>query len=189
MNWPQVLTSLVSTIVATALITWLLRSAHKNPDVEDGAVVLRYPRAFRIGLVAAGLLFVALAVIPIAMILAGEGDEKLVRVTWFSAPLMLLLGVPCFFERRVELRVDAEKIHGQTGFRGVRGMRFDDIVDVRWSGALGWFKLIAKDGSCLRISRMLRGYDTVILALKEKVAPGVADRALQGWVRTMKSGF
>ena len=188
-NWPAILVPLITTILTTALLTWLLRSAHRAPEIEDGVVVLRYPRAFRIGVLFAGVVLVGLAVLPVALILAGEGDDKLVRVTWFSTPLMLLLGVPCFFEGRVELRVDAEKIEGQTAFPGERSIRFEDIVDVRWSGALGWFKLTAKDGSCPRISRLLRGYDAVIFALREKVAPGVGDRALERWVRTMKSGF
>ena len=155
-NWPAILVPLITTILTTALLTWLLRSAHRAPEIEDGVVVLRYPRAFRIGVLFAGVVLVGLAVLPVALILAGEGDDKLVRVTWFSTPLMLLLGVPCFFEGRVELRVDAEKIEGQTAFRGERSIRFEDIVDVRWSGALGWFKLTAKDGSCLRISRRER---------------------------------
>jgi len=68
-------------------------------------------------------------------------------------------------------------------------VRWDDLVDVRWAASLGWFKLVARDGACLRMSRLSSGYDVILLALRERVPKQVAQRALDQHQRTLRIGF
>lgn len=157
------------TMAVASVVVWLFaRAARQLPEVRDGAVVLRYSRPFAIALYVCAALLLGGGITVVVMALTGEPDDKLQRAAWIATPLCLVLGLPALLEPRVELHLDAVGIRGRTAWRGERALRWDEVVNVKFN-AMGWFVLQQRGGGCLRVSCMLRGFDVLLLVLRDQL--------------------
>jgi hypothetical protein len=187
MDWTNAVSTSAAAVVSFLLMTWLVRSAQAEPEIGEEGIVLRYGRGARVLLIASAFVLVGLGIGFAATVLFGDPYDKLRRVSMFAAPIFLLLGIPCWFESRVSLAVDAEGIRGRTALRGQRSVRWDDLATVTWSGAMGWFKLTDRYGECVRVSRLLKGSSAFPFILRERLPEDLIERALKRYQNTMKA--
>jgi len=181
--------TIIATVVATAAMTYFVRSAAQPPMLEGESVRLTYPKSMRVFMYVAGPLFLAASIGTLGMVLFGDADAKLQRVSWFAVPLSAVLGMVTLVETRVNLAADAEGIRGQTAYRGQRGVKWDELVTVSYSSASNAFKLVDRNGACLRMSRYLQGHEAIVALMAERLPKHVASKAIEKYRNAQKAGY
>lgn len=178
--WTNGLTAAITAAVLAALAPLALRS----PATSGSQRVLVLPKTMRILALASAALFVGLLAWA-AMSALTDSDPKLLRTLFLAGPLLLLLALAAVRETRVRLAFDDEGIGGRTAWRGHRQVRWDAIVEVRWSNAGYWLYLRDRQGEVLRVSAWLQGFPAVVEALRSHVAPERSRHALERWAARM----
>lgn len=189
MDWTRIVSTAATMLLTGALIGWFMRAASKPPQVEGEAIQLRYPKAMRIFMTAAGLLCAVFAIGIVVMIALGEADDELIRIAWIGVPMMGLLGFASLFEVRVRLSADGDGIRGRTAFRGYRELRWDELAIVKYSGGLSTFKMVDRAGNCLRMSRYLTGHELIVELMQRQLPKKVVGKAIDNYRNALKAGF
>lgn len=187
MDWSSVLTTAITTAAVGIMMGLLMRAARKPPEVVGEAIQLRYPKMLRVFMTVVGGVFAAAASAMLLAALLGEGDEELFQLAWVCVPMFGLLGLVTLFEVRVNLSADGEGIRGRTSFRGYREVRWDELLSVSYSGSLNAFKLVDREGHCVRMSRFLVGHELIVELMRVKLSDRVIGKAIdqyRGAVRT-----
>lgn len=184
----RAITTTVTVVATGALMAWFLRKAEAPPEVEGGAVQLRYPRVIRILAKICGVVFLVMAAGLAIAVAIDPADDKLRRVSWLAIPMFAVLGSVTLFETRVHLQADEQGMRGRTAFRGHREIRWDELVIVYYSGGLSTFKLVDRSGNCLRMSRYLRGHQQIVDLLR-KLPKRVAGKAIEKYHNAVKAGY
>src|SRR5690606_29234833 len=125
-------------------------------------------RPFAIALYVCAALLLGGGITLVVLALTGDPDGNLQREALIATPLCLVLGLPALLEPRVELHLDADGIRGRTAWRGERALRWDEITFVKFN-PMGWFVLQQRGGGCLRVSCLLRGFDVLLMVLREQL--------------------
>ena len=72
---------------------------------------------------------------------------------------------------------DGDGISGRTAFRGYRHMPWSRIVDSRFC-LIGWLTLRARDGTVLRVPRMVRGFHVLSEIARRNARSGIQEDLL-----------
>jgi hypothetical protein len=169
------------TAVATALIGWMLWLARRDPRIEEGVIVLRYPLPMRVFLWVAGSLALLVVGWMVTDLLSGTPDPIIAQHVWWMLPVFAFMAVVALVEPRVQLKLDGDGIRGQTAYRGRRELAWQDLVCVRWSLYNNWFVSRDRHGETLRISRFLHGHEALPAMLERTVAEKVWKAAVRGY--------
>lgn len=189
MTWTQILGSVIGTIAMTVAMTALVWSAHRAPQMDDQRIVLRYVGLPRWTLIGCAYLFGAGTTVLLAAALFGALEPKDVRAICIAAPLLMSMGIWAAMELRVDLELDRDGVRGRTAWRGRQGLRWDEIVKVRWSGVMQCFTLVDREGECVRVCRYLRGAHALLPLLEERVREEIAGHALLRYRRSVEAGL
>lgn len=100
------------------------------------------------------------------------------RQTLVATPILGALATLALLEPRTRLRCGEDGIGGRTAFRGMRHVRWDDVIEVTWSNAGYWLRLVDRQGEVVRISGWLAGFPDAVQRLSSRVAPVVWRSAL-----------
>ncbi|HZN42079.1 MAG TPA: hypothetical protein VFD82_24990 [Planctomycetota bacterium] len=182
MDWPHFVGTLVSSLVTAAILAWLLRSGNRSPKLAGDAVEIGPSPGGRALLIFAGLVLLAMAGLFVALVLTGNADPKLTKISWLAVPMFVGLGVPTLLEARVRLWMDSEGLRGRTAFRGWREVLWQDIENVRYSKTTSCIVLRDHRGETIRVSRMHRGHNCVFDVLAAKVPQAKWEQALRDYV-------
>lgn len=180
MDWPHVLSAVVSVVVARRVTQVLSRSAGRTPPVENGVVVLRHSKALRAILACGVLLGAALSAFFVWRCL-DVFEPRRFACAILGAPLLLGLAVGACFEFRVRFEIDGDGIRGRTAFRGWRAIAWADLVDVQFSRRWECLVLHDRHGEVLRVHRVLEGSDRIAAILEEKLPEEVWRHAVAEW--------
>ncbi|MEL6427939.1 MAG: PH domain-containing protein [Planctomycetota bacterium] len=181
MDVPGIISAVVGGAASAGMLFALQRAASGWPEVEDGAFELRYPPLFRWGVGIAGALLFGFAIVAFGFKAFGPPDPELDEVIWTAVPIIGVLGAVSLLEIFVRYQVDEEGIRGRTAFRGTRSMRWEDVVEVKFSNTMQWFRLQSSDLTTLRASGLLRGAQALPRVIERYVAPDVAAAALEAY--------
>lgn len=166
--------------LTNALLERFARQARGTPDVQDGKVVLQYPKAMR-WFLWSGAAFFALVILGAWFdgVMSGRGF----RVAWLASGVLGTLVVATSAEASVRLLLDAHGIGGRTAFRGRRAIAWRDVESVGYSLGNRWFVLMDRHGERLRVSTLLQGHQALIAALETHVPEAVWRGAVASWRR------
>lgn len=169
------LTTAITGLVLTALARMAMRAPPSRDD--DGELVLVYPKFMRVTAWSCSLLLGGFAIaVPVAGAL--QEDPAMWRQTLVATPILGALATLALLEPRTRLRCGEEGIGGRTAFRGTRHVRWDDVIEVTWSNAGYWLRLVDRQGEVVRISGWLAGFPDAVQRLSSRVAPVVWRSAL-----------
>jgi hypothetical protein len=150
---------------------WLSRS-RKRAALHTDEGRLRHP----VGILIVGLVCVAFfsALAAVVELSAKEADRRVAPVFL----LFVLLGLPLvleYFNARHSLRSDGLEYGRMLGGRGV--LHWSDVIRLRYSQSMKWFRLDTRDGRVARISAMLVGLPEFARAALEHVPANAIDDA------------
>ena len=175
--WAE-LAGYVGAPLVTALATWwLLHGGADEAPVEDGALVLRYPRSF--------------AWFGLVILAVGAGITVLIARSSDSDPLDLLavfvvVGMPglafVVIQRRERLRVTLDGLEARGAFGRVRQLRWAEVERVTFENSMSSLTFHGADGTTLRASVFYVG----IVALAEVVERRLGGRGGAGAVRRLR---
>jgi hypothetical protein len=176
----------VASMLMTRFVLSLLQKAARNTqaDVSEGtaARVATYPVAVRA--VAWGLLILGtVGAVPIAAYNAAHGAVLLGTVIGVAMVVVLVGTVAEFTRVRVEWTETA--VSFASPWSAPRRLEWDEIVDVTYSRAAGWFVVRGRSGVKIRLSHLLgglgdlleemrvRGSDDVRRQIERAMPPGL----------------
>jgi hypothetical protein len=173
------LTIALTTAITGAILVALARVAMRaSPErVENGELLLVYPRPMRIGASICALLLGGTAIgLPVAAAL--QDDASLWRLTLIGTPILGALAVLALLEPRTQLRCGEDGIGGRTAFRGERHVRWVDVIEVTWSNPGHWLRLVDREGKVLRLSGWLAGFPHAVQHMCTQVPPVIWKAAI-----------
>lgn len=169
------LTTAITAVVLAALARMAMRASPARDG--DGELLLVYPKFMRIIGGICALLIGGLAIgVPVAAAL--QDDPGLWRLTLVATPILGTLAVVALLELRTGLRCGPDGIGGRTAFRGTRHVRWDDVIEVTWSNAGYWLRLVDRHGEVVRVSGWLAGFPDAVQQLCSQVSRVVWRAAL-----------
>ncbi len=175
--WIELLSYVGTPIVTALAMWWLLRGGTDDVPVEDGALVLRYPRSF--------------AWFGVVILAVGVGITALVFLSVDPDPLDLLaicvvMAIPGLafvaIQRRERLRVTLEGLEARGALGRVRQLPWAEVESVTFENLMSSLTFHGADGTKLRASVFYVG----IVALADVVERRLGGRGGAGAVRQLR---
>ncbi len=151
--WSHALQWTVWGIVMSLVMGWLGKTRLREPERTADGVVLRNPASMLVIGLLCVIFFFGAAVASLLAIKHGEGLK-----IFFAFSAFALLGLPLVADYyRDHHEVGARGLHYQTTFGGAGSASWNDLVKVRYSQGMKWFRLELRNSKVVRISAMMIG--------------------------------
>jgi hypothetical protein len=123
--------------------------------------------------------FVPAAIVVLAFVTDASGPDiyAIIGLIVFMSLLVSLLLLEAV---RVRLVVSEEGVQLDSPWRGQRFMRWEDVLEVRYSESAQWFILYSKDGRKLRASTWLDGIIALVRGFREHLPRVIYENAYIG---------
>jgi hypothetical protein len=161
------------------LLTWSARRG--RPDPGPPGLLIRHSAAFRLS-----ALMTALAV-PVALLLALAVFPPLreeARYALLAFTVVLVMTLPMYWEAaRYYVYATAHGLEGRSPWRAARYFAWDDIREVTFSPATGWFTFRAWDGDRIRLPATGVGVPELLGMVETHVPSAILKQARMGWER------
>jgi hypothetical protein len=171
----------IATVLTSAAVAFCLRAERLTPTIAGDVVLLQYAPWMRCCMWLAGLGFFALWCYTVVPACARATAKEVAPAAMATLLLPLFVGIVC--EARVCLKLDGNGVRGRTAFRGYREVAWVDVVQVKFSAALGSWVLRDRRGEIVRVPRYLVGSEAVVTALETKVDERIWRDAVGAWRR------
>ena len=146
-------------LILASLVLWPKPSI----DPASGTEILQHSWLMR-GVV---LLFsvIPVALVILAFVTQAKGDDVYAILALLGLST-LLVGLMLLENFRTRLIISATGIEQESPWRGRRFLRWDEIVEVRFSQMNCWFILLGPDGRKIRASTFLQGISALVRAFR-----------------------
>ena len=180
-DWSALAAGFLTTVTTSAVLAWLFRRsqgrASRSPTTD--AQVLRYAPVLRPVFATQLLLFPGLLAAILWLDPPSRWEppwsEWILVAIFGSFALVAAAGLLETLTLRVE--VSPRGVQIDSPWSGVRTLAWNEIVEVGYSPAMMWFTLRGRDGTRIRVSRLLRGIPDLARALRAHLEPRVFEAA------------
>jgi Bacterial PH domain len=170
---------LVGLVGLLGLLAWSARRG--RPDAGPTTLLIRHSSAFRLT-----TLLIALAM-PVALMLAysilpAVREEGRYVLAAFS--IVMAVTLPMFWEAaRYYVFVTPHGLECRSPWRAPRYFAWDDVRQVTFNSATGWFAFRAWDGDRIRVPSAAAGVPELLRMVEAHLSPSALKKARAGWER------
>jgi hypothetical protein len=161
------------------LLAWSARRG--RPEPGPNSLLIRHSPAFRLT-----ALFTVLAA-PLVLVFAMAVFPPLreeARYVLLAFAVALAVTLPVYWESaRYYALVTPQGIEGRSPWRAARYFAWDDIREVRFNPAAGWFAFEAWDGDHIRVPAAAANVSDLLRTVETYVPTTVLKKARTGWER------
>jgi Bacterial PH domain len=166
-----------------ALLAWSARRG--RPAAGPGGLLIRHSTAFRVTALVTALAIPVTLMIAYSILPPVREEGRYVLIAF---AVILAVTLPMFWEAaRYYVFADAHGLECRSPWRAPRYFAWDDVREVTFSPATGWFAFRGWDGDRIRVPATAAGVPDLLRIVETHVSPSVLKRARAGWGRVGRS--
>jgi hypothetical protein len=151
------------------------------PTAGELAVLVRHSPAFRAFAFLATLAFPIGLTVLFSLYPPGRDETGYVLLAYAAT---VVVTVALYWEAvRYYVFATPQGIEGRSPWRGARYFAWDDVREVTFNPAAGWFAFEAWDGDCIRVHWTAVGVRDLLYLVEAHVPAAVVQKARPGWER------